>query len=132
MWAKMRLYVKGFLRLLRFIGKVIGIMLALDVIGLSIFQLYQEGWNPLALVYFLPKVLMGEGVVIALVGCILLSGYSEYRYSRGAAINPQIARDSLRTGNESRASRGDWGTIMLIVGLTLFFIGLLLAELLRT
>jgi len=77
MWAEMSFYAEGFLRLLGLMGKVIGIILALDVVGLSILQLCQGGWNPSALVCFLPEVLIGEAVVIAIVGCILLSGYSK-------------------------------------------------------
>jgi len=125
----MRFYFKVLFRLLPFLGKVIGIILLANVIGVSILQLIFRGqWDPVALLYFLPLILMSEGAIIAFVGFLSFFGYSEYRLMRRAAINPQIARDSLRGWRKRRMSQKDWGTKAIIVGLLLFFIGLFLAD----
>ena len=125
---KVRFYFKVLFRLLAFVGKAIGIILLANVIGVSILQLiFLEQWDPIALLYLLPLILMSEGAIIALAGILSYSGYSEYRLMRQAAINPQIARDSLRGWYKRRMSQRDWGIKVIIVGLLLFFIGLFLA-----
>lgn len=128
MHENLRLRSKSVVRLLQTTGKVTGIVLVLDVIGISIFQLYHGKWSLLTLLYALPWILMIEGAVVGVIGSLMYIGYSEYRLMGQAAINPQIARESSRGWDKRRLSQREFGIVIMVVGLVLFLAGFLLAS----
>lgn len=122
-----REHIKPVLLFLIRIGKVIGIILLLDVIGLWVFLLSQGLWSVPSFIQLLVILLLLEGVLIGAFGAFMFYGYSEYRLRGQAALWPSLARDQVKKWGERRLSQQKWGVAMLIVGFLLVFLGLLVS-----
>ncbi|MEM2147638.1 MAG: hypothetical protein QXJ94_03430, partial [Candidatus Bathyarchaeia archaeon] len=59
--------------------------------------------------------------VLLSVGFVTILPFSEYRYVRGAGINPAIAHEGMKHVKSGRDSK-KMGIILGIIGLTLFLI----------
>ena len=124
-----REHVGPLLRFLRTVAIVVGAILVIDVIGLWVFLLSKGQWTLPSFIESLTILLLLEGALIGAIGGFMYVGYGEYGVVGQAAINPAIAREQLRGWRERRLSQQKWGVAMLIVGVTLIFLGLLVSSL---
>lgn len=130
--VKLRNYVRrehigSVLHFLKRIVIVIGVILLLNVIGLSFFLLSKGQWNLLSLIELLTILLLLEGSLIGAAGGFMFFGYGEYRIFGQAAINPAIASDQRQGWRKRRVSQQKWGMTMLIAGFLLILLGLLVS-----
>jgi len=113
-----------FVRSLKYVGIIIGLIIILNVIGVSAFVLISEGWNVLVFLRFLLLYIMLEGLIMALVGSLSFFGFEKYRSLFGgeqATFERQQENEQERVFKDK--SKLNLGVLLVSAGILLFFIG---------